>query len=680
MFSKILIANRGEIACRVARTARRLGIRTVAVYSDADAMARHVRICDEAVRIGPPPARESYLVAERIVEAARGTRAQAIHPGYGFLSENAGFAEACAAAGLVFIGPPPGAIRAMGSKSAAKTIMGKAGVPLVPGYHGDNQDPALLAAEAGRIGFPVLIKASAGGGGKGMRIVRAADGFAEALASAQREASSSFGDDRVLIERYLTRPRHIELQVFADTHGNCVYLFERDCSLQRRHQKVIEEAPAPAIDPERRRAMGEAAVKAARAVGYVGAGTVEMIADEDGTFYFMEMNTRLQVEHPVTEMITGQDLVEWQLRVAAGEPLPLGQDDLAISGHAFEARLYAEDPARDFLPATGRLHHLRLPAEGPHVRVDAGVGAGDVIGIHYDPMIAKLIVWDRNRPAALARLAAALESIQVVGVATNAAFLAAIARHPAFIAAEIDTGFIERHRAELVPEAKPADDTVLALAALAVLLRRAEEATAGARRSLDPGSPWHRTDGWRFNDDNQHTLRFRDGTEERQVIVHYRASGYAMDLPSGRRIAVNGAPTPEGDIAADLDGRRLTVTVIRQDEAERGETLTVLWDGRAHRLGLHDAMRQAAAAEGAAGGRLTAPMPGKVVQVLVKPGETVTRGRPLVVLEAMKMEHTIAAPAAGTVKSVRYAPGDLVEEGAELLAIEAQGEATGEAG
>jgi 3-methylcrotonyl-CoA carboxylase alpha subunit len=396
-----------------------------------------------------------------------------------------------------------------------------------------------------------------------------------------------------------------------------------------------------------------------------------MIADEDGTFYFMEMNTRLQVEHPVTEMITGQDLVEWQLRVAAGAPLPLGQADLTISGHAFEARIYAEDPARDFLPATGRLHHLRLPAEGPHVRVDSGVGAGDAIGIHYDPMIAKLIVWDRDRASALGRLAHALEATEVVGVATNVAFLATVARHPAFAVAEIDTGFIERHRGDLVPEAQPADDTALALAALTVMIRRAEEAEVGARHSLDPHSPWHRIDGWRLNDDNQHAIRFLDGATERRVVVHYRPFGYVVDLPSGRHMAVSGARNAVGEIAADLDGRRLTARVIRLDEAERGESLTVLWNGRAHRLGPHDPMRQAAAADARSGGRLTAPMPGKVVQVLVKPGETVTRGRALMVLEAMKMEHTITAPADGKIKSVRFAASDLVEEGAELLTIEA---------
>ena len=674
MFTKILIANRGEIACRVARTARRMGVRTVAVYSDADAEARHVKAADQAVRIGPAAARESYLVAEHIIEAARATGAQAIHPGYGFLSENAGFAEACSRAGLVFIGPPPAAIRAMGSKSSAKAIMAKAGVPLVPGYHGDNQKPEALAAEAARIGYPVLIKASAGGGGKGMRIVRTTADFAEALSGAKREAAASFGDDSVLIERYLTTPRHIEIQVFADSHGNCVYLFERDCSLQRRHQKVIEEAPAPGMDPARRRAMGEAAVTAARAVGYVGAGTVEMIADAGGTFYFMEMNTRLQVEHPVTEMITGQDLVEWQLRVAAGEKLPLGQDQLAISGHAFEARLYAEDPVREFLPAAGRVAHLRLPAESAHVRIDTGVAVGDSVGIHYDPMIAKLIVWDRDRRSALSRLARALADTQIVGLATNVAFLGAVARHPAFQSAEIDTGFIERHRAALVLPAGPADDTVLALAALAVLLRRAEEAAAAARRSSDAHSPWHRTDGWRLNDDNQHTLRFRDGEDERSVIVHYRADGYAVDLPSGAHMAVRGTRLSDGDIAADLGGRRLTATVIRQEMADRDDVLTVLCDGHAHRLAIIDPMRQAAAAESAGGGRLTAPMPGKVIQVLVKVGDQVARGRPLIVLEAMKMEHTVAAPADGTVKSVRYAAGDFVEEGTELLSLEEKGE------
>ncbi|HRQ82780.1 MAG TPA: acetyl-CoA carboxylase biotin carboxylase subunit, partial [Azospirillaceae bacterium] len=445
MLSKILIANRGEIACRVMRTARRMGVATVAVYSDADADALHVQSADEAHHIGPAAARESYLRGEAILDVARRAGAQAVHPGYGFLSENADFAEACAAAGIVFIGPPASAIRAMGGKSQAKALMEKAGVPLTPGYHGEDQDPDLLAREAARIGWPVLIKASAGGGGKGMKVATSADDFAAQLASAKREAAASFGDDRVLIEKYLEKPRHVEIQVFADSFGACVYLFERDCSIQRRHQKVIEEAPAPGLSSDVRRRMGEAAVAAAKAVGYVGAGTVEFLYDPaTADFYFMEMNTRLQVEHPVTELITGLDLVEWQLRVASGEPLPLRQEDLQAQGCAIEARLYAEDPDRDFLPQTGKLEHLGFPQPGPHVRIDAGVRTGDRISVHYDPMIAKLIVWDRDRPAAVRRLRAALAETQVVGLNANVRFLAGVAAHPAFMAAELDTRFIER--------------------------------------------------------------------------------------------------------------------------------------------------------------------------------------------------------------------------------------------
>ncbi|HLY56343.1 MAG TPA: acetyl-CoA carboxylase biotin carboxylase subunit, partial [Stellaceae bacterium] len=461
MFSSLLIANRGEIAVRVMRTARRLGLRTIAVYSEADAKARHVEAADEAWPIGKAPARESYLAIPRIIEAAQRSGAEAIHPGYGFLSENAAFAESCAAAGIVFVGPPADAIRLMGSKSAAKALMERSGVPLVPGYHREDQGLTLLESEAARIGYPVLIKASAGGGGKGMRIVERAEDFAAALASAKREAASAFGDDRVLIERYLTRPRHIEIQVFADSHGNVVSLFERDCSIQRRHQKIVEEAPAPGMDPARRRAMGEAACAAARAVGYRGAGTVEFIA-EGGEFYFMEMNTRLQVEHPVTEAITGQDLVEWQLRVAAGEPLPLRQEELTISGHAIEVRVYAEDPARDFAPSTGLLAHLVEPPQDANTRIDSGVLAGDAISIHYDPMIAKLIVHGRDRDDAVRRLARALGEYEIVGVATNLAFLSAIAAHPAYREAAVDTGFIARHHDELFPAPAPAGQVALA--------------------------------------------------------------------------------------------------------------------------------------------------------------------------------------------------------------------------
>ncbi|MEY8877037.1 MAG: acetyl/propionyl/methylcrotonyl-CoA carboxylase subunit alpha, partial [Leptothrix sp. (in: b-proteobacteria)] len=480
MFTKILIANRGEIACRVIKTARRLGIATVAVYSEADANARHVRLADEAVLIGPAAARDSYLRADKILAVAQATGAQAVHPGYGFLSENADFADACAAAGIVFIGPPASAIRAMGSKSAAKALMDKAGVPLTPGYHGDRQDPIFLAGQAELIGYPVLIKASAGGGGKGMRRVDRHEDFAAALASCQREASNAFGDDHVLVEKYVLKPRHIEIQVFGDTQGDCVFLFERDCSVQRRHQKVLEEAPAPGMTPERRAAMGKAAVEAAKAVGYVGAGTVEFIANQDGSFYFMEMNTRLQVEHPVTEMITGLDLVEWQLRVASGEPLPLRQEQLSLNGHALEARIYAEDPDKGFLPATGRLLHLAPPPESDHVRVDTGVEQGDEITPFYDPMIAKLIVWDQDRPRALARMRAALAQYRVAGVANNVEFLQRLVTAPAFAQADLDTGLIEREQAVLFPSAQSAAMTVpqevWALAALAELRREQQAA------------------------------------------------------------------------------------------------------------------------------------------------------------------------------------------------------------
>jgi 3-methylcrotonyl-CoA carboxylase alpha subunit len=666
MFDVLLIANRGEIACRVARTARRLGIRTVAVYSEADAKALHVWLCDEAHLIGPAPARDSYLRAERILEVARRSGAQAIHPGYGFLSENEDFAEACAAAGVVFVGPPPAAIRAMGSKSAAKALMEKAGVPLVPGYHGEDQDPALLAREARRISYPVLIKASAGGGGKGMRIVREPSGFAEALASAKREAFSSFGDDRVLVERYLDRPRHIELQVFADRHGNCIHLFERDCSVQRRHQKVLEEAPAPGMTAQRRRQMGSAAVAAARAVGYEGAGTVEFIAEGSGEFFFMEMNTRLQVEHPVTEMITGLDLVEWQLRVAAGQPLPLGQEQVQIDGHAIEARVYAEDPARGFVPSIGRVAHLREPAHSAHVRVDTGVREGDEIGVHYDPMIAKLICWDVDRGAALRRLRQALADYQVAGLATNLEFLSAVTAHRAFARAHeepglLDTGLIERYSGELFPAREPVPDAVLAVAVLAQLREAERRSRAFAAVSGDPHSPWHATDGWRLNEDNFHVFRFLDGERHVAVTAHYRDDGYALDLPGGS-VRARATDGPDGGLVVDLDGARSHAHVVR-----RGESLAVFAFGRSHALGLEAAR---SVDDEDSGGSLAAPMPGSVVEVLVQAGATVEKGAALLILEAMKMEHTIRAPSAGTVKAVFFARGDQVTEGANLLDFE----------
>ncbi len=662
MFSKILIANRGEIACRVIKTARRLGIKTVAVYSDADRNARHVAMADEAVHIGPSPARESYLLADKIIAAARHTGAQAIHPGYGFLSENAGFAEACAKAGIVFIGPPPPAIHAMGSKSEAKKIMEKAKVPLVPGYHGDDQSPDLLAKEAGRIGFPVLIKASAGGGGKGMRVVEEAAKFADALAGAKREAKASFADDHVLVEKYLTRPRHIEIQVFADSHGNCLYLFERDCSIQRRHQKVIEEAPAPNMDPARRKAMGEAAVAAAKAIGYQGAGTVEFIANQDGTFYFMEMNTRLQVEHPVTEMITGQDLVEWQLVVAAGGHLPLTQDQLRIDGHAVEVRLYAEDPNRNFLPSTGTLVHLRLPAETLNVRVDTGVRQGDTVTPFYDPMIAKVIVHDRDRTSAMRRMAALMGETEVVGVTTNAALLKALCSHPAFVGGEVDTGFIERHHDTLFAKPAPANDRMLAAATLARLLE-----FEPAAQSNDP---WDLKNGFRLLEAGHDEVRWKDSEREVAVIARRRRDGsFGLELPGGPRDARVERRT-DGRLVIRLDGDTFATTVARRPTAD-GVDYAVFADGTSRTLRLVDPLdvtQYEAVASGE--GAVRAPLPGKIIDLRVKAGDKVSKGQPLLVLEAMKMEHTLAAPADGTVKTVRYAVGEQVAEGAELVEFE----------
>ncbi len=665
MFNKILIANRGEIACRVIKTARRMGIRTVAVYSEADANARHVRLADEAVLLGPAAARESYLVADKIIDACKRTGAQAVHPGYGFLSENEEFAEALAANGIAFIGPPASAIRAMGSKSEAKKLMGAAHVPLTPGYHGDDQTPALLHAEADKIGYPVLIKAAAGGGGKGMRLVEKSEDFPDALASCKREAISSFGDDHVLIEKYITKPRHIEIQVFADTHGNCVYLFERDCSVQRRHQKVLEEAPAPGMTEARRREMGEAAVAAAKAVGYVGAGTVEFIANQDGTFYFMEMNTRLQVEHPVTEMITGQDLVEWQLRVAAGQPLPLRQEQLEIRGHALEARIYAEDANKGFLPATGRLIRLAPPAESLNVRVDTGVEEGDEITPFYDPMIAKLIVWDETRDGALARMRKALADYQVAGLTTNIDFLSRLVACPAFAGADLDTGLIERQREFLFPAIQPAPRDALLVATVGELLWEQHEAKAAARQSGDPHSPWHARDGWRMNLSAARTISFKDGETLVDVQVRYRRDHWEISL-AGQPSMARGKKLDGDHFAVELDDRRLIASVVAVDDKRsvflQGATYTLLRDDPLHRVDAGDSH----------GGGLTAPMPGKVVALLAQPGQKVEKGTPLLIVEAMKMEHTITAPAAGTVKAFCYAAGEQVTDGALLLEFEGQ--------
>ncbi|BEP93610.1 acetyl/propionyl/methylcrotonyl-CoA carboxylase subunit alpha [Acidovorax sp. A79] len=669
MFKKILIANRGEIACRVAATAKRLGVKTVAVYSDADAKAKHVAVCDEAVHIGGSAPKDSYLRWERIIEAAQATGAQAIHPGYGFLSENEDFAHACAAAGLVFIGPPPSAIKDMGLKAESKQLMEKAGVPLVPGYHGSDQDPALLQREADRIGYPVLIKASAGGGGKGMRAVDKSGDFAAALESCKREAINSFGDDAVLVEKYVQRPRHIEIQVFGDTHGNCVYLFERDCSVQRRHQKVLEEAPAPGMTPELRAQMGEAAVAAAKAVNYVGAGTVEFIVEQPGgyerpdqmKFYFMEMNTRLQVEHPVTEAITGLDLVEWQLRVASGEPLPLTQDALRITGHAIEARICAENPDNNFLPATGALNVYALPDcvtfERGAVRVDSGVRQGDAISPFYDSMVAKLIVHGDTREQALARLDEALAQTHIVGLATNVQFLRRVARTGAFANAQLDTALIPREQAVLFHQ-EPVGLPLAAAAAVAQTVLH-ERATEGV-------DPFSRRDGFHSHALTRRRFEFEFGGEHAKAWLTYERDG-ALHLAVGEGDAAVAGPLEfaeqGGAIELQFAGQRTRAAVYAQGEVDhvftpRGATQITAIDLLAH------------AGEAAAeGGRLTAPMPGKVVSFAVKAGDAVTKGQPLAVMEAMKMEHTIAAPADGVVQELLYAPGDQVTEGAELLKL-----------
>ena len=658
MFSKILIANRGEIACRVIKTARRMGIATVAVYSDADRNALHVQLADEAIHIGAAPARESYLLAERILDAARSTGAQAIHPGYGFLSENAEFAAACLASNIVFIGPPTGAIEAMGSKSAAKQIMEAAEVPLVPGYHGDDQSPALLRSEAEKMGYPVLLKATAGGGGKGMRQVWSGEEFDEALAAAKRESLAGFGDDTMLVEKYLTQPRHVEVQVFCDSHGNSVYLAERDCSVQRRHQKVIEEAPAPGMTDALRQAMGETAIKAAQAIGYVSAGTVEFLLDADGSFYFMEMNTRLQVEHPVTEMITRQDLVEWQLRVAAGEKLPLEQDDIRITGHAFEARVYAEDADNDFLPVTGKLHYLEPPEESQHVRVDTGVRQGDEISVYYDPMIAKLIVWDESRERALDRLATALSEYRIGGTVTNLDFLYNLATTEAFAQADLDTGFIEKH-AESIFHSRAQDiETELPIAAIALLLHKQQ---ARYVATSDPFSPWQYPTGWRLNEPNLHKLTLHLHQQDHEISVEQCSEGYRVSA-NNKTVLISGE-LEEDQLRFDLLGHRQRAVLARTDD---GFTL-YLPNGACH---FHEVMPDTgenSAAEGA--GSLSAPMNGTIVTLLVEAGSEVEADTALLVMEAMKMEHTIRAPVAGTVDSFYFQPGELVDGGAELLKL-----------
>ena len=663
MFSKILIANRGEIACRVIRTCRRLGIRTVAVYSEADADAQHVRQADEAVLIGGPRPADSYLRGDVIIEAARKIGAQAIHPGYGFLSENAEFADAVAAAGMVFIGPSGTSMRKMGSKAGAKELMAAAGVPVVPGYTGEDQSPNTLSREAARIGFPLMIKAAHGGGGKGMRVVHRLEDFIAQLESCQREAANAFGRDRVLLERYVQSPRHIEIQVFADTHGHTLHLNERECSAQRRYQKVLEESPSPFLTPALRTAMGDAAVKAAQAIDYANAGTVEFIVDPEGQFYFMEINTRLQVEHPVTELVTGLDLVEWQLRVAAGEPLPLAQDAIVQHGHAIEVRLYAEDPEAGFLPGSGRLESLVLPASSSQVRIDGGVVEGDLVTIFYDPMIAKLIVWGEDRPTALARLRDALADCDMVGPKSNIGFLEQLARHPAVVEGRIDTGYLDRHLDEFMPAPTLTPDLQVG-AAVAVLLEQESAAREAAAASMEPGSPWAVADGWRLGHAGRRPLAFQHRNQHWEALAHGHGGRYVVELDGTAHL---------------VEGARLTAALLELRIHDQARRFRVHRHG--NRLTLHDGERRAtldtlpayqrvAGGDSGGDGRIIAPMPGRVVVVKARVGDSVDAGQELLVMEAMKMELAVKAPRAGVVAELRVAAGDFVDADTVLAALE----------
>jgi 3-methylcrotonyl-CoA carboxylase alpha subunit len=659
MLESLLIANRGEIACRIIATCRRLGVRTIAVFSDADRDARHVRLADEAVHIGPAAARDSYLRIDAILDAAARSSAAAIHPGYGFLSERAPFPRAVQDAGLVWVGPPPEAIEAMGGKDVAKRLMRQAGVPVVPGYDGEDQADSRIAAEAEAIGFPVLLKAAAGGGGKGMRIVERAADLSEALAGARREALNAFGDDRMIAEKYLRRPRHVEVQVFADRHGNAVHLLERDCSLQRRHQKIVEEAPAPGLAAETRARMGAAGVAAARAVGYVNAGTIEFLLDESGAFYFIEMNTRLQVEHPVTEMITGLDLVEWQLRVASGEPLPLTQSEIGARGHAFEARLYAEDPARGYLPSAGKLDRLRFPAPAPDLRIETGVDEGDEVTPFYDPMIAKLVVHGPDRSTALRRLEQALDGCVVAGPSTNLAFLRAVIGTEPFSTGGVDTGWLDREGARGLAEPAAEEDD-LVLAALALAEELAEQGRSRARRSADWTSPWHRTDGWRLNRPHRQLLQLAQG-ERLELVEIERIGDRSLVALAGHEHDARHGVDAEGGHWCELDGRRLRFAAELV-----GDRLLLVRAGRRLEFRLPAAGMDAEPAEPGAD-LLNAPMPGRVIRLLVAVGDSVAKGQPLAVLEAMKMEQRFEAPRDGVVTAVHVREGEQVPEGTRLL-------------
>ena len=673
MFNKILIANRGEIACRIIKTAKKMGVLTVAIYSDADKDSLHVNMADEAVYIGPSPSRESYLLGDKVIAIAKKKGAQAIHPGYGFLSENADFCRHCAAESITFIGPPVGAIEAMGSKSAAKNIMEEANVPLVPGYHGEDQSRDIIKKAADIMGYPVLLKATAGGGGKGMRQVWSEAEFDESLAAAKREALSSFGDDTMLVEKYLTQPRHVEIQVFCDNHKNAVYLFERDCSVQRRHQKVIEEAPAFSMSEELRTKMGESAIKSAQAIDYQGAGTVEFLLDIDGSFYFMEMNTRLQVEHPVTEMISGQDLVEWQLRVAAGENLPKTQDQLMVTGHAFEARIYAEDANNDFLPATGKLTLLKTPLESDHVRIDTGVRQGDEVSVYYDPMIAKLIVWDEDREKALQRLTKALREYRINGVTTNIDFLYNLATSTPFIKADIDTGFIERNHDLIFQQDEKSLVNELPITALFLILSKKNKAKQQAKLSNDPHSPWYNASAWRLNEANLHKIILAYNNIEYPITVEQKCQGsdaYYIINVNGKKFNCQGeilmSSHNDDTIVATINGHRSQTTFNHFEN-------TISLYRRNGVLNFTHILPDCGQNDGDDNhGGLTAPMNGTMVSVLVKAGEQVSKDQPLVIMEAMKMEHTIKAPIDGIIDEVFFRVGDMIDGGAELFAFTEQ--------
>mmetsp|Transcript_20663 Transcript_20663/g.31581 ORF Transcript_20663/g.31581 Transcript_20663/m.31581 type:complete len:686 (-) Transcript_20663:19-2076(-) len=653
LFDKILIANRGEIACRVIKTARKLGVRTVSVYSDADRNSMHVQMADEAFYIGKPPAKESYLLGDSIIDIAKKAGAQAIHPGYGFLSENADFAEKCKQSGVVFIGPPASAIRSMGSKSASKHIMQEANVPVVPGYHGDDQSIETLESEADKIGYPVLIKAWMGGGGKGMKIVHDKKDFVAAVESARREAVSSFGDDRVLVEKYLVRPRHIEVQVFADEHGNCVYVFERDCSVQRRHQKVVEEAPAPGMTEEKRKEMGEAAVNAAKAVGYTGAGTVEFIVDEDGSFYFMEMNTRLQVEHPVSEMISKQDLVEWQLSTSSGNPLPLSQDELSIHGHALEARIYAENPDTDFLPGTGRVSFMQTPTENENVRIDTGVRMGDEVSVYYDPMIAKLVVWDKDRDSCIRRMFDALGDYKIVGLTTNISFLKKVIMHDAFRSGHVDTKFIEEHKDALMTSRDRIPSSSLAIAAVYSLLREG---------CSDGPAPWNTLSNRRFNHSFHRTVQLKQGEDILDISISSDGISSTWQVSiDGESLDVCASLLDDHTIRAEVANHSTRATVVQKENS-----LYLFHNDDLHELTLPEPSYTKSAVSS---GSLLSPMPGRVIKVNVSEGEDVQAGDCLMIMEAMKMEHQIKATSSGKVSKIFYKVGDLVEAKKVLIDV-----------